>query len=73
MASTAEKQPVLGSAYRMIIERMIAKFLDDPSESLEFPATLTIEQRDFVRNYIFKCQGLKSKCTGKGKLPLSCR
>lgn len=63
-----EKQPVkiLSAGFRMVVERVVAKFVNTSSETLEFPATLSKEQRDFINNYVFKSHGLKSKSAGKG-------
>lgn len=63
-----DKQPVMSSGFRMVVERMVAKFVDAPSETLEFPASLNKDQRDFVENFVYKAFGLKSKLVGRGKI-----
>ena len=62
-----EKQPIMSFSFRIIIEQMVAKFADDANETLEFPPNLSVEQRDFIRNYVYKCPGLKSRLVGNGK------
>jgi hypothetical protein len=61
-----EKQPIVGASFRMAIEKMITKFSENDEEQLEFPASLSKDQRNFISNYVFKI-GLKSKCIGKGE------
>lgn len=61
-----EKQPVLNSAFRMLVERIVSEFADTNQVTLEFPKTLQKEQRDFVYNYVYKFNGLRSKLVGSG-------
>lgn len=61
-----QKQPVMDSEFRMLVERMILKFREDPDEKLEFPKTFNKQERDFIQNYVYKIPGLKSTTIGKG-------
>lgn len=65
---TDKKPPVMSANFRMAVEKMITKFVDSSSEVLEFPSTLTREQREFIDNYAFTSHGLKSRIIGKGNL-----
>lgn len=62
-----QKQPVMSSVFRMLVERMVAKFRDEPDKTLEFPTSLNKEQRDFVHNFVVKCQGLRTRTAGNGR------
>jgi hypothetical protein len=66
MIKGEEKQPVLKSKFRMVVEKQISKFIDSGADSFDFPCFLDIEQRNFINEYAFKL-GLKAKSTGKGK------
>lgn len=66
MSKTEEVKPVLSANFRMITEIMIREFADNSEDVLEFPASMTREQRNFIDNYAYKF-GLKSKVNGKGK------
>jgi len=66
-AEASINQPVMRSDFRMAIEGIIANFLTSSEENLEFPSTLSKDERSFIHNYIYK-HGLKSRCIGKGKI-----
>jgi hypothetical protein len=66
--SKQKQQPMLLPAlFRHAVEKQVKEFISSNQESFEFPVFLTQEQRDFISEYSYK-QGLKSKCSGKGKI-----
>lgn len=51
---------------RIAVQLKIDAFLDNPEElRLDFPSSLTAEQRGYVHNYV-RLKGLKSRSYGKG-------
>lgn len=59
------KHPVLSAGFRVVVERLVEKFIEAPDEELKFPTTLSKEQRSFIEEYVFKF-ALLSKIAGKG-------
>lgn len=65
-SASDDKQPILSAGFRVAVEKLIRKFIESGNEELCFPATLTRDDRNFIKQYCFKL-GLFSKIKGKGE------
>lgn len=67
MSIKKAKQPViLDAKFRMSIEKIMGSFLSDPIRTtVEFPATLSSDERNFINEFAYKI-GLKSKSSRNG-------
>lgn len=59
-------RPIQMSGFRMTAEKMVARFVESGEGKMEFPPTLTKDQRIYIEELCFKT-GLKSKRIVKGE------